>query len=129
MPLHDVCQPAVERALIKDGWVIIDTQVYIAKGDFYIYVDLEAEKEVEQTFIEVKCFTEGVQNEFYVAVGQYIAYRNVIRTQRPRHTLYLAIPADVYAGFSDAQREILIENRVKLIVVDLKLEAITQWIE
>jgi len=76
----------------------------------------------------VKCFKEGVQNEFYVAVGQYISYRNVIRTQRPQHTLYLAVPENVYDDFTSVQREILTENHVKLMIVNLELEVITRWI-
>jgi len=129
MPSEDACQPQVEVALKKEGWVIVDTQVYISKGDFYVFIDIEAANEANQTFIEVKCFPTPAQGEFYNAVGQYVSYREVISTERPGHSLYLAIPEKVYDAFTDVHRDILRANRVKLVIVNLDFEVVVRWIQ
>jgi len=88
MPGHDICQPAILTALRKDGWSIVGQQVYVFKGKHVIYIDIEATKESSQAFIEVKCFAEtNTSTQFYIAVGQYLVYRQILLTEKPSHSL------------------------------------------
>lgn len=130
MPSEDICQPQVVAALKKDGWTITGQQVYILKGNHAIFIDIEAAKEPDQAFIEVKCFPEdNTSTEFYIALGQYLTYRQILSTQKPTHRLYLAIPEDIYDMLTEVHRDTLRDNHVKLIVVNIELEVIAQWIE
>src|SRR5688572_2167293 len=130
MPTQDTCQPEVIAALQKDGCIIIGQQVHIPKPDLYIFIDIEAAKEDQQAFIEVKCFPEANSTtEFYIAIGQYLLYRQVITTQKPDATLYLAIPEHIFNTFGETYRDTLSDNHVKMIVVNIQMEVIAQWIE
>ena len=130
MPTEDVCHPQVVVALSKEGWTITGQQIYILKGRHAIFIDIEAIKQTQQAFIEVKCFPENnISTEFYIALGQYLVYRQILSTQKPYHRLYLAIPEDNYAFFTDVQRDTFQENHVKLIIVNMRSETISQWIE
>lgn len=129
MPAEDICHPQVLTALKKDGWSITGQQVYILKGDHAIYIDTEAAKEPQQVFIEVKCFPENnTSTEFYIAIGQYLVYRQILSTQKPHHLLYLAIPEDIYDSLTDIHRDTLRDNHVKLMVVNMDMEIVAQWI-
>jgi hypothetical protein len=130
MPVEDICQPQVETALQKVGWIIVRKQVYITEGDISVYIDIEAAKQDAQMFIEVKCFPEqATTTEFYTALGQYQVYRQVLAIQKPNHTLYLAMPDAIYEELSAVYRDTLADNRVKLILVNLEKEIITRWME
>ena len=130
MPTEDTCQPQVLTALQKDGWTITGQQIYILKGEHAVFIDIEAVKEDQQTFIEVKCFPENnTSTEFYIAVGQYFVYRHILSTQKPHHTLYLAIPEDTYDALTDVYYDTLHDNHVKLVIVNIEMEIVIRWIE
>ncbi len=130
MPTEDICQPQVVTALKKDGWIITGQQVYLLKGEHAIFIDIEAAKQPQHAFIEVKCFPENnTSTEFYIAVGQYLVYRQILSTQKPQHRLYLAMPQVVYEMLTDVHRDTLGDNHVKLIVVNIEEEVVAQWIE
>lgn len=68
--------------------------------------------------------------ELYVAFGQYIIYRAVLAEQDITFPLYLAVPDQVYTTIFDSTvRRAINDNRVRLIVVNIDVEAIVQWIE
>lgn len=130
MPIQDSCHPSVIIALQKDGWIITGQQVYIPKPDLYVFIDIEAQREERQAYIEVKCFPEANSTtEFYNAIGQYLVYRRVIATEKPEYILYLAVPDDVFDTLGETYRGTIQENRVKIIVVNMKMEIVRQWIE
>lgn len=64
------------------------------------------------------------------AIGQYTLYEELLKRLEPERTLYLAISQQAYANtFVDSIGEIFLESkRIRLIVVDIKGEAILQWL-
>jgi hypothetical protein len=136
MPAIDVCEPAVIRALEKAGWVVVDHPATIhlgrGKGNF-IYADLRLRRhDSNQTIIiaEVKCFTRGLLDEFYHAVGQYVVYRNVLRLNNIATSVYLALPQHIYDTFFQRAfvQATLDDIHMKLVIVDLEKEEATEWI-
>lgn len=91
------------------------------------------EDQVEQIVItEVKCFSNPQNDlqEFYTAIGQYLFYRNALRIMESAFPLYLAMPADAYARLS-LDRTVLAtlkDAAIKLIIVDVALEEVVQWL-
>ena len=138
MPRVDYLHNTVRNALNKDGWLITDDPFRISFGIRKVYVDLGAEKSLlaaekgsERIAIEIKSFVGISQmNDLENAVGQYIVYRTYLREVEPTRLLYLAVDSEAYAEvFSDISGRILLDtNEIKLIVVDIELEEITEWI-
>jgi hypothetical protein len=135
----DQCQPAVEIALQKEGWKIIFSPSHHAIKPENFYIDLEAEYLVEngngqpeKIFIEVKCFPgedKFAREDFYEAVGQYITYRTVLRVRGIDADLYLAVPTHIYSQFKAIIKQVLVDNRINILLVDLAEERITEWIK
>jgi hypothetical protein len=65
----------------------------------------------------------------YIALGQYLIYRALLTKQALAVPLYLAVPQATYeATFNAVFRQALLDNRIMMIVVDLEMETIVQWI-
>jgi hypothetical protein len=64
-----------------------------------------------------------------MALGQFINYRSALRRREPERILYLAIPLTTYRTFFqlDFPKETVEENRIKMIVYDVKSEVIVEW--
>lgn len=64
------------------------------------------------------------------AVGQYIIYRNLLEALESDYDIYLAINQRVYITFFEKKAIQLIvqQNQIRLIVVNIENEVITQWI-
>jgi hypothetical protein len=131
MPKEVICQPQVIVALQKDGWIITAAQIIFRRPDLYVYIDLEAKKGDVTAYIEVKCFPGANDtNEFYAALGQYFVYREVLVIDAPNASLYLAIPTTVWnKQFSDTYRSTILNNHVKIVLVDLDTETVAQWMQ
>lgn len=138
MPATDQCEPAVVNALAKDGWVVIDRPFTIqldkAKRS-YIYADLRLRNQTDNRtviIIEVKCFSgnESLFNEFYGAIGQYATYRDALELLHISAPLFLAIPSDIYATFFQTPiiQSVLTTLRIQLIIINIQLEEIVEWI-
>ncbi|MCB0110608.1 MAG: XisH family protein [Caldilineaceae bacterium] len=138
MPRLDYLHNTVKNALTKAGWMITDDPLRISFGIRKVYVDLGAEKSLlaaekgtEKIAVEIKSFL-GVSkmNDLENAIGQYIVYRTYLHEVEPARLLYLAIDSEVYTEvFYDISGRILLDvNQIKLIVVDVELEEITEWI-
>ena len=136
MPAIDVCEPAVIRALEKEGWVVVNRpfSIRFAKpvGD-YIYADLRLQHRSRHESIivaEVKCFSQPILDEFYRAVGQVIVYRAALQLREFNIPIYLTVPHVVYETFF--QIPIIAASvkavQLKLIVVNLDTEEIVTWI-
>ncbi|MBC7810644.1 MAG: fatty-acid oxidation protein subunit alpha [Burkholderiales bacterium] len=137
MPALDQCHHQVVRALQKAGWIITNQPYNVSALDRQVYVDVRAVQSVnghrEQILLlEVKCFLDklSITTELYIAVGQYIFYRTMLKELNDDTPLYLSVPETAYVEFFDEiVRRIMRENRIKLLIVDLKTETIVRWIE
>lgn len=138
MPAKDFFHDAVKQGLIVDGWTITADPLIVALGGVDMYVDLgaekliAAEKENRRIAVEVKSFLgPSPISDFHAALGQFVNYRLAMETQEPQRTLYVAIPADVYATFFmlPFTQTAIRRNAMPLIVFDPQREVLTQWIE
>jgi hypothetical protein len=81
---------------------------------------------------EIKCFPDASSDttELYKALGQYILYRAVLTELQDDTPLYLVIPEHIYnTVFESTARRATTDNHIKLLIVNLETEAISQWIE
>ena len=128
----------VKKALIKDGWYVTLDPFQIKVGGVDMEIDLGAERLLaaerggEKIAVEVKSFLASALaiSEFHMALGQFINYRAALRREEPDRVLYLAVPDLTYNSFFqlDFPVSMVKENAVKLIIYDIELEKILQWI-
>jgi XisH protein len=137
MPAFDVCHPKVVRALENDGWIIIAENVHYRLNKRSIFIDLRAERlnngnSDHILLAEVKCFAEKENwtTDLYGAIGQYLIYQEMLRQLTVTSPLFLAIPETIYdTVFDKIVRQVCLQQQVKIIVVDLEKESITQWLK
>ena len=132
MPAKDIYHNTVRNALIKDGWTIIYDPLGIKIAPRDLYIDLGAEKQIDNTIaVEIKSFLgNSPVVDLEKALGQYILYQTHLKIISPQRKLYLAIATATMMGiFSETIGQVLIEDKIiKLLVFDSKREVITQWI-
>lgn len=138
MPAIDQCEEQVVRALEKSGWLVTHQPFAIRINKSragYVYADLRLRQKTDnQTIIvvEVKCFasTRTQLDEFYQAVGQYVSYRNALTINGMQLPVYLSVPSSVYTTFFQIPliAAVVADIQIKLVVIDLEKEEITQWI-
>lgn len=135
----DACEPQIIRALEKDGWAIRNRpySIRIRTGES-VLADFAVQRQigtlVQQVIIfEVKCFANpnADLHEFYATLGQYLYYRTALELAKVYEPIYLAIPQQAYQRLMIRQvaSAVLRDFGVKLIVVDVETEEITQWID
>lgn len=139
MPAIDQCEPAVINALQKAGWVVVDRPFSIQVDKpkrTYVYADLKLHHNSNNqtvVIIEVKCFAvhDRLFNEFYAAIGQYVTYREALRLLPEQSPLYLVVPSNVYGTFFQMNviQSVLTTLQIKLILVDVQLEEVVEWIQ
>ena len=135
MPRLDHCHEQVVRALINSGWMIVNAPKHIYSDEKNIYIDLEAVRQIagrtERICVEIKCLSmESSARDLYAAIGQYVIYRAILSEQGIASALYLAIPDKAYETlFNQLIRRTLTSIGVKIILIELETERITQWIE
>lgn len=131
MPALDQCHEQIVHALRKAGW-IVDDQPYVMThiAGRKLFIDIKAQRGQEEIIVvEVKCFADNELGELYVAIGQYMVYRSLLRQLQVNRTLYLAIPNNAYQGiFREIGMPLVAEAQIKLIVVDLENEVVEQWL-
>lgn len=138
MSAKDAFHKVVCVALEKDGWCITSDQFTFSVGGVKMSIDLMAEKMIvaeksgQKIAVEIKSFLEqsSAISEFHTALGQFINYRAALQKKEPDRVLYLAIPNTAYNTFFqlDFPAEMIKVNQVRLIVYDVKKEAIVAWI-
>ncbi len=137
MPARDIYHDAVKNALIKDGWLITADPYVIKYEDAELYADLAAEQTIaaerntQKIIVEIKSFIgRSLMHDFHAALGQYIVYRNLIQLTAPEYTLYLAIDSSTYENFflRKSVQAVTKANTLLLIVIDMQIEEILQWI-
>ncbi len=141
MPALDQCHFQVVHALEKDGWTVNPKPRHIRDSvsrKTAIFIDIEAIQtdannvdHPPRIFVEVKCFTRSsTTRELYATIGQYIVYRTILARKRIVVPLYVAIPRHIHRKlFTAVVKEAVADNYIKFIIVDIKTETVTQWIE
>jgi hypothetical protein len=137
MPIRDVCHQQVMNALQKASWIVDESQVFLRADGLTFYVDIQAQHtngSVQRIIVvEVKCFSDerSDQDELYRAIGQYLIYRSVLQIRAPQIPLYLAIPSLVYNRLfrKTVVQNVVENNQIKVVVVNLELEEIIQWVD
>lgn len=137
MPKLDIIHSGVKNALIKDGWVITDDPYVIQYRRTVLYADLGAERPMaverdgQKLVVEVKSFigTSKIQ-DLKEALGQYDIYRYLLEETAPDRKLYIAISHVAYNTFftQDVTQLILDKHQLPIIVVDIEVEEIMEWI-
>jgi hypothetical protein len=138
MSAKDVFHGVVKIALQKDGWQVTNDPLTISVGGVNLSIDLAAEKliaaerEGQKIAVEVKSFLErsSAISEFHTALGQFINYRGALRRLQPERVLYLAVPLTTYKTFFqlDFPKDMISENKLKMLVYDVEQEVIFKWI-
>ncbi|GIK65142.1 MAG: hypothetical protein BroJett018_29360 [Chloroflexota bacterium] len=137
MPAIDQCELNVIRALEKLGWRVTDQPfpIRLSRNEG-VYADLRLRStDGQQSIIvvEVKCFSEkrSILDEFYHAVGQYLLYREALHLKNITVPLYLSVPRTIYDTFFARRmvQAVLKNANIKIMVVDIELEEVIQWIK
>lgn len=137
MPKLDIIHTAVKNALIKDGWLITDDPYVIQYRRTVLYADLGAERSIaaerdgQKLVVEVKSFIGASKiQDLKEALGQYDIYRYLLEETAPDRKLYMAISNVAYNTFftQDVTQLILNKHQLPIIVVDIEIEEIMQWI-
>jgi XisH protein len=136
MSAIDNCQPQVIQALEKEGWSISPRQFRVQTDDRSIFIDLKASRQMNGRqanilLAEVKCFPEGGTNpEIFLAFGQYIVYRSILNQENVSFPLYLTIPKIIFdVVFDSTIMRAVSDNRIKLVIINLDIKEVVQWIE
>ena len=129
MPAQDSCQPQIVRALEKAGWLVNTKVKAIRSASILAHPDIEAFKDEQlHIIVEVKCFPGANRTqELYIALGQYIVYRELLKTKRPDALLFLAVPHDDPDMVDPVINTTLEVNHVKMLLVDLAKEEVVEW--
>jgi hypothetical protein len=136
MPVLDSCHPQIVRALRKEGWRVEDKPRALRVNRRRVLVDVSASRITntgvrEILLAEVKCLSESsTTQELYTAIGQYLVYRTMLDQLEIRVPLYLAVPEAGYLSLFDSTiRQLVDDNRIKLVIVNLVTETIVAWKE
>jgi len=131
--IHD----AVKNALIKDGWTITADPYKSKTPDLSLEADLAADRPIaaeragRKIVVEIKSFIgRSLITEFYIALGQYLTYEDLLQTIEPDRKLFLAVSDLVFNDFFqlDSIRRITQKDRMAILVVNTASEEVVQWI-
>ncbi len=137
MPRLDIIHNSVKSALIKDGWLITDDPYLIQYRRTTLYADLAAERPIaaerngQKLVVEVKSFIGASKiQDLKEALGQYDIYRYLIEETAPERKLYIAISEVAYKTFfsQDLAQLIITKHQLPVIVVNIDIEEVVQWI-
>jgi hypothetical protein len=138
MPKLDFIHFSVKNALIADGWEVTDDPYIIEYMRTRLYADLGAERPIaaerggQKIVIEVKSFLGASKfQDLKETLGQYDIYRYLLEETAPERKLYVAISNEAYKSFfsQPVVQLILDKHQLPLIIVDIELERILQWIK
>jgi hypothetical protein len=136
MPNIDSCHDQVVNALSKEGWQLEQSPYTVILGRRRIYIDglfsRGANGAREQLFLlEIKCFSDlqRITSDIYISIGQYLVYKQMLAVTDPDLPMYISIPLETYTTqFDDVLFEAFKTNRIRMVIVDLEMEQVTQWI-
>ncbi len=135
--MRDKIHEAVKKALINDVWKISADPFYLLLDGTTIEIDLEAEKnnlttsKLKIIFIEVKTISKSALYDCYNAYGQYEFYREALEEQEIGHPIFLAISTEAFEKIKKVPvlYNWLKKHKVNLIVVNITIQMIKQWIK
>ncbi len=133
MPVLDDCHPQVVKALQKAG-LSVNALPYVLRFNRRrrVMIDIEAQRAGQTVLLmEVKCFpdTSAETTELYVAIGQYLVYRGLLKERNIQLPLFLAVPFHAYSGvFQLMAMPAIRENNIKIVVIDMVKEEIVEWL-
>ena len=128
MPKLDFIHFSVKNALIADGWEVTDDPYIIEYMRTRLYADLGAERPIaaerggQKIVIEVKSF---------LGASKFQDLKEALEETAPERKLYVAISNEAYKSFfsQPVVQLILDKHQLPLIIVDIELERILQWIK
>jgi hypothetical protein len=91
MPAIDQCHQQVVRALEKEGRVVAPKPytLPVPASSYPLFVDIEAHQvsageDKAILLVEIRCFSDesAATTDLYIALGQYIVYRSLLRQNR-----------------------------------------------
>jgi hypothetical protein len=138
VPRRDLYRNVVRNALVKEGWTITHDPYPLRFGEQKLYVDLGAEMPIaaergdRKIAVETKSFVgESSVADLQRALGQYVMYRFLVARQEPERVLFLAVTQDTYGLVLNSidARDLLANEKVRLIVVEPNTEVVAEWIE
>ncbi len=135
MPAKDRLHDTVVRALVKDGWTIVQEQYGLRLSPTRrLWVDIYAAKASERLaiLIEVKGFEDMASPIDYLAdaAGKYVLYQAALEYLNRNIPLYLAVSEKGYNGILSEEigQKIIQKLAMHLLVFDPQREEITRWI-
>lgn len=138
MPSRDSIHAPVKSALRQAGWHITADPYVISYGERFLFVDLGAEGRFIgaergncRIAIEIKELRgRSVMAELEQAIGQYVLYQLLLAQVDPARILYLAVTTQVYDElFQEPIGKLVLRDLpLKLLVVDIELQEVRQWI-
>jgi XisH protein len=137
LPTLDQCHDQVVRALQKEGWVVQPMPLFLTLKRRRAYIDIQASRQNNGNtnniiVAEVKCLSDSASltTDIYIAIGQYLIYRTLLRQKRFTMPIYLAVPEGIYGtSFDETIHLTLNESKIKVLVVNMETETIVRWIE
>ena len=131
MPARDRYHDNVVHALQKEGWDVTDEQVLLIVGKRYVWTDIQAEKDGQTIYVEVKGFETRYSIIEYLAstVGQYVMYSASIEYLQLDILLYLAVPNHAFYGILSETlgQQVMKKANIRLLVFNPIAEEVTQW--
>ncbi len=132
MPAKDFYHDTVVRALSTAGWIVSPKQYRIDLPERKLWIDIFATRSSDRITVEIKGFENIPSPVDYLqaALGQYLLYRAIIRSQNSNIPLYMAVPQAAFHGiFEESIGQIALkELDVWLIVFDPIREKVVKWI-
>jgi hypothetical protein len=132
MPALDQCHEQIANSLRKAGWKV-DDKPYVIRliSGRRFFIDIQAQRDQNEIIVvEIKCFADNQINELYTGIGQYLVYRSLLERKGISRSLYLAILSTAYIQIvQELAMDIIVAEKIKLIVVDVDQEVVEQWLE
>lgn len=92
---------------------------------------MSAEKNGHKIVVEIKSFIgKAFTTEFYLALGQSIAYKGLLQEREPERALYLAVPKNIYKNQFDSPLVTLAvkNSNLKYVVYDIQEACVLTWL-
>ncbi len=134
---NDRFHTVVRNALEKEQWQITADPYEVSIDDIDFEIDLAAEqllaaqRDSQKIAVEVKSFISPSNvSDFHTALGQFLNYRDALAKMEPDRLLYLAVRSPIYESFFQRRFISAAVDRyqMRLIIYDVKQEAIVRWL-
>lgn len=132
MPVLDGYHGHVVDALCTDGWTITAENRAYSVGQRTIYIDIEAERTIDNETIAVEVKVLGGRSivaDLERSLGQYLFYLEVLSQRAPDRVLWLAVPFDhcVTTFRETLMSRLVVRYAIRLLVFDPATRSIVTW--